>query len=190
MISHVAGAFRFVPIKASSWTHLGRHSLSRQRVFPIQATWIDSRGVSTPALESNDISHSGRDQFKQIPVNSSILNYIQAVGVGKSGRRKRRKKRPASDSNLLSVSEERELLERNRRPLVPTPPPPPFPIPTSLQKAGDSTSVQRLPVKLLGSVGSVDEEFPKVTPNLSEVVRVMSLLRSYCGYEIEFVQRC
>lgn len=127
--------------------------------------------VSVPA---SDEAPSGRSLFKETPVNPSILKYIQSVGVGKAKRTKRRKKLRRTTNTehsrlVLSPNEEHEQLHRIRR-LPSTIAPPPFPSSNHrYEKTASGKTIRRLPVKLLKSVGSVDQEFPKPSPQRPEV---------------------
>jgi hypothetical protein len=90
---------------------------------------------------------SATKEFKSIPVEPTILKYIDMIGVGrinianlKSKRNLQRRKRTAGSNNLMSEAEENEFfkdqalrnrLQRDRRPVskVSTSswlPPPPF----------------------------------------------------------------
>jgi hypothetical protein len=133
---------------------------------------------------SSDEAQSGRSLFKETEVNPSILKYVQSVGVGKANRKKRRKfKKNTEQSRFLSRSEEMDQLSRIRR-LPSTVTPPPFPNNTRRnEKTSSGKTIRRRPVKLLGSVGSVDEEFPKPTALLPEVVRISigQQIQSKCG---------
>jgi hypothetical protein len=83
------------------------------------------------------------------------LKYIESVGVGipKNFVKRRKKSQPRRD--VLNLQEERDQYRHVRRQIT-TRPPPPF---------GNS-----LPVKLVASVGSSEEDFPYATVGCPEVV--------------------
>lgn len=137
---------------------------------------------------------SARREFKSLPVNHSILRYIQNVGVGipsKSSRRHKKKRKTTTlpggvgsrgkgnnDMFVMSSEEERERLVRTRRTTTEIPPPP-FAIPTGVstsQRQGKEDrpqaqqSTRHIPVKLIGRVGTSDEEFPRETKGMPEIV--------------------
>jgi len=115
-------------------------------------------------LSSRDTSNarSARSHFKSLPVDSSILKYIENVGVGKISRKRRRRQRQPK-SEFLTENQEREQFGHIRRQPSKNPPAP----------FGQTTEggTQRLPVKVLGSAGSVEDAIPKATHGLPEVVR-------------------
>ena len=142
---------------------------------------VGDRDGAASSLRS---SQSARSQFKEVPVNPSILKYIQDIGVGKPKRAQRRRIRRSRNttakadyshstpSKFLSSAEEEDLLPSRNRRRPNIVPPPPFPAPHINNKNGSNQTLQRLPVKLLGSVGSITEPFPRASPNLPEVVRL------------------
>jgi len=139
-------------------------------------SWRFSSSTSPP---SND-TPSGRSAFNQTPVHPSILQYIQAVGVGKAERTKRRKyKKNKGEARFFSRSEEQERFGSKRR-STSTVPPTPFPAPAlgANERSESRKLIRRFPVKLLGTVGSVNEAFPKASPNLPEVVSPTNGLHS------------
>ncbi len=160
-------------------------------------------------------SMSKKTEFKNIPINKSILSYIQTIGVGirprrrkklssigkggksKSGnentyrnrfssnnsytlpnydekaffdrtairgkiRKKSRTTRTTSTTNL-DEDEKHPKKESNQMWL----PPPPFS--TSGTNNKIINDVKRLPVKIIGSVGSLNDEMPRSTKGLPEV---------------------
>ncbi|VEU42783.1 unnamed protein product [Pseudo-nitzschia multistriata] len=56
---------------------------------------------------------SARSRFKQIPVHSSILQYIRRVGVGREGKESRRKKRPFQKHKNKNISI--NIIDNDRR---------------------------------------------------------------------------
>ena len=129
---------------------------------------------SSTDSSSTDIA-SGRLQFKNVPVNPSILNYIQYVGVGipkKSNKRPRRRQ----PGEVLSEEDEEEHF-RKQIPYQKSStarPPPPFVAPsTSNDKTEKGQIIQRHPVKLIGTSGSEADEYPFPRPfkGVPEVVR-------------------
>lgn len=128
------------------------------------------RLTSTTAIPSDEIS-SGRSAFKETPVDQSIFKYIQSVGVGKAKRTKRRKHRRKTkdEARFFTKSEEQEQFISRRR-LPSTTPPPPFPCPKGIESTESGNSVRRFPVKLIASVGGIDQKFPRTCTKLPEVV--------------------
>ena len=137
--------------------------LARNRVCNIN--FRDSSSL-TPA--------SGRSKFRSIPVHPSILRYIQEVGVGipkKTDARHRRKRPWGGSDNIIAERDEAEhfrvkKLTKQRSSL----PPPPFYTATTANNAEAGSKIERIPIKILGSVGSKDEEFPRITKGLPEIV--------------------
>ncbi len=102
---------------------------------------------NTTTSTTSTTTMSATKEFKSIPVEPTILKYIDMIGVGrinianlKSKRNLQRRKRTAGSNNLMSEAEENEFfkdqalrnrLQRDRRPVskVSTSswlPPPPF----------------------------------------------------------------
>jgi len=164
------------------------------RVF---STNVDEESWEQPLELDNQISNSSnRSLFKALPVNPSILEHIRSIGVGIRPRTKRKKlsKQKFRDGGLLSEADEREFFsgkggERRSRSKAKkggkdndnevkvsiAMPPPPF----SCQVVSDVDDVtekghriKRLPVKVLGSVGSVEDEMPRSSKGLPEVAIV------------------
>mmetsp|Transcript_3305 Transcript_3305/g.6183 ORF Transcript_3305/g.6183 Transcript_3305/m.6183 type:complete len:471 (+) Transcript_3305:103-1515(+) len=139
---------------------------------------------------------SNRALFKAIPVNSSILEYIKSVGVGIRSQKK--KKRPSrqknAESGILDEANENEyfigktgnrrIRNPSKRPILGesegivrsgVTPPPPFSsqLPSNVKDVNENGhQIKRLPVKVLGSVGSSEEEMPKSSKGLAEVAIV------------------
>jgi hypothetical protein len=133
------------------------------------------RFLSSSTSSSTDIA-SGRSQFKNVPVNPSILSYIQYVGVGIPKKSKKRPRRRESGEVLSEKDEEDHFRQQSphQKPLTARRPPPPFVAPSSSNDTTEAGQIiQRFPVKLIGSSGSVDDEFPFPRPfkGLPEVVR-------------------
>lgn len=154
--------------------NLGRTTISKSLfILPERSLPFSHRLVSlsaTTATTDDDDASSVRAKFKEVPINSSVLEYIQRLRIGrpkKSQKRRRKKSQPRSD--VLSLQEEKERFRSSKR-FPSTSPPPPFPS-TLDDKTDSRKTIKRYPVKLLGSIGSSDEEFPKETPGLPEVVR-------------------
>lgn len=146
--------------------HLGKPSKRANskgaliRCFSLKQTFVQ---------DINQQSQSARSQFKQIPVNPSVLKYIEKIGVGKPSRTRRRR-RPNSDSKrFLSFIEENEELDGNRRPQSKIPPPP-FASSGSDYRTESGQAIKQFPVKLLSSIASLATPFPKSSPNLPEIV--------------------
>ena len=130
---------------------------------------------STSTTNSVDDTPSGRALFKKTPVHPSILRYIQNVGVGKGKRIERKKSRRTSGQfRFMDPNEERKELGRTRR--AKTSSTPPIPFPSHSSSPGETTAsgkvIQRSPVKLLRTVGTMKQKFPKAFAHLPEVVRM------------------
>ena len=137
-----------------------------------------------------------RAEFRSIPVNRSILNSIEAIGVGlrpmqaKSRYMKsiRVTKRKLRNGELLDEKEENNILKNRNMDYknsissaqIPNSPHhswmPLFPfgniLPTHLSnKIGETKNiaVKKLPIKVLGSAGRHDE-LPRSTKGLPEIV--------------------
>ena len=132
------------------------------------------RLISSSTSTSSSDAKSVQSKFKETPVNPSILQYIERIGIGVPPKKRRKASRPGS--HVLSQQEEQEQFQRIRR-LPSTSPPPPF-SGMSDEKSDSGKRIERFPVKLLGSVGSSDDEFPRATPGLPEVVRLERTPRS------------
>ena len=123
---------------------------------------------SSSPNSTNSSTASVRSKFSEIPVNPSILKHIEKLGVGRPRKTSRRRKTSRQKSNFLS--EEEEINEyRHVRRASSSSPPPPFAA-NSDNRTDSNASIRRFPVKLLGSVGSSGEEFPRSTQGLPEVV--------------------
>ena len=141
---------------------------------------------------------SNRAIFRSIPVQQDLLNHIQAIGLGQKSRKHKKKtdssklfkqsRRWGEDISVLSEQEERSYFQaRPSRPrqadriaarstkrdlLMPSAwmPPPPF---TSTWNREERTSsghvLKRRPVKIVGSVGTLNVEFPWPSKGLPEV---------------------
>jgi hypothetical protein len=146
-------------------------------------TSLFSSSSSVELLVNPDNSKS---KFKDTPVNPSTFKYIESIGVGIPKRKHTKRRgvrlrgRRATKTNFLTHQEEQdELLPIRRFPSKI--PPPPFAAPyatTTKKNKNDSTPIiQRLPVKLIGSVaskeegGGGEEAFPRGSKGLAEVVR-------------------
>jgi hypothetical protein len=130
------------------------------------------RFLSSSTSSSTDIA-SGRSQFKNVPVNPSILSYIQYVGVGipKKSKRKPQRRKPGE---VLSEKDEEDHFRQqipHQKPKT-VRPPPPFAAPSSSNDTNEKGQViQRHPVKVIGSSGSAEEELPRPFKGHPEVVR-------------------
>lgn len=140
---------------------------------------------------------SNADVFRSIPVDGSILAHIRSIGVGLRSKKmkKKRKNTDRATKGILSEEDEAKFFERdggrrnrkggNRRSntlmddenmrLPSYLPPPPFASFAGNKEkdvTGDGRVIKRLPVKVLGSVGSFDEEMPRASKGLPEVAIV------------------
>lgn len=153
--------------------------------------------ASTPTTTASP-NPSNRAIFRSIPVQQDLLNHIQAIGLGQKSRKHKKKtdssklfkqsRRWGEDISVLSEQEERSYFQaRPSRPrqadriaarstkrdvLLPSAwmPPPPF---TSTWNREERTSsghvLKRRPVKIVGSVGALNVEFPWPSKGLPEV---------------------
>eukprot|EP00526_Cylindrotheca_closterium_P000468 CAMPEP_0113632012 /NCGR_PEP_ID=MMETSP0017_2-20120614/16637_1 /TAXON_ID=2856 /ORGANISM="Cylindrotheca closterium" /LENGTH=548 /DNA_ID=CAMNT_0000542547 /DNA_START=84 /DNA_END=1727 /DNA_ORIENTATION=- /assembly_acc=CAM_ASM_000147 len=123
---------------------------SSNRIFSMTAPYRQASSVlsfSSSSTESSDFitssSSSNRSKFKEIPVNPSILSYIESIGIGIPKRNpvKRRLNRlrkknnydrnnDRGKGNFLTREEEAESLPSIRR-MPSRIPPPPFAMPQS-----------------------------------------------------------
>jgi hypothetical protein len=125
--------------------------ITSHRQQPLDSRY-PGRRASSPSASSMVYSRRDEDEhFRRQQHDSPALTLLQ--------QQQRRRRRGGGDPN-------------NR-----TSPPPPFGAPpqgaaVSTEEHGEKHStIQRLPVKIIGSVGSHDEEFPRGTKGLPEVVR-------------------
>jgi hypothetical protein len=141
--------------------------------FVVASDVTSVRFLSSATSSSTDIT-SGRLQFKNVPVNPSILSYIQYVGVGipKKSKRRPRRRQPGE---VLSEKDEEDHFRQQipyQKPSIARRPPPPFVAPSSSKDTTETGQIiQRFPVKMIGSSGSAEEEFPRPFKGLPEVVR-------------------
>jgi hypothetical protein len=110
----------------------------------------------------------------QIPVNPSILNYIQYLDIGIPKKKPRLRKKQQQQqrqnrSSVLSKADEAEHF-RSQKPKARSSPPPPPPFPSKSMVDNTKDEIIRYPVKILGKAGSSEEELPKPTKGLPEVV--------------------
>jgi hypothetical protein len=160
------------------------------------STDFDEDSWEQPLELDNQLSNSNRSRFKALPVNPSILEHIRSIGVGIRPRKKRKKasKQKFRDGGVLSQADEREFFsgkggERRSRSkskrvgddkengvkVSIAMPPPPFSC-QIIDDVDDVTEkghrIKRLPVKVLGCVGSVEDEMPRSSKGLPEVAIV------------------
>jgi hypothetical protein len=142
------------------------------------------RFVSSSTPSPTDIA-SGRLAFKNVPVNPSILSYIQFVGVGIPKKSKKRTRRRET-GEVLSEKDEEDHFRKQipyQKPAAAARPPPPFVAPSASKDTTETGQIiQRHPVKLIGSSGSAEEEFPRPFKGHPEVVRwILSAHTQLCG---------
>ena len=142
------------------------------------------RGVLVAAKRSfstNDEtqgSSSSTKEFRSLPVDSSLLEYIQSIGVGIPKRKTRAQATNERRSEVMNANQEKAFFDRNRRQrqttvgvsgkqgsskivIVQELPPAPFGVPTD---------VRRKPVKVVARVGSLqDDNFPSNNQNIPEI---------------------
>lgn len=139
-------------------------------------------------------STSNRSLFRSIPVHPSILEHIRNIGVGLKPKKTKPKKKPQRKSkfhDLLDENDEhaffsdRGLNRKNRSRSKKdtgnnsTPrgsnifPPPPF----SAQRihgyddvTDDGWNITRLPIRILGSVETVEDRIPKFNTNVVALI--------------------
>ena len=154
-------------------------------------SWENTPGIG----DEGNSKTSSRSLFKAIPINQSILTHIRSLGVGIRPKKKRNKRKQTSNNRngLLSEANEREFFNnrnkggntRSRQPKVVGSedeirmPPPPFSShQTTISRGEDDDfdesgyKIKRLPIKLLGSVGSLKDEMPRSSKGLPEVAIV------------------
>jgi hypothetical protein len=64
---------------------------------------------------NNDEVTSATKEFKALPVENSILRYIQSIGVGIPKRKSRGRRTTERKSEVLTPSQERAFFDRSRR---------------------------------------------------------------------------
>jgi len=156
------------------------------------STKIDEESWEQPPLEEPE-TQSNRSLFRAMPVNPSILEHIRSIGVGIRAKKKRKKpSKQQKSGGILTQADETEFFsgkgfERRSRSSKPRDdgevgikasacmPPPPF----SAQVVEDVEDVtekghriKRLPVKVLGRVGSMEDVMPRSSKGLPEVAIV------------------
>jgi len=190
----------------------------RRRSAPVQSQsfegWYDSHGdkneTNTRVKDNVAIKNSAEPRFRDIPINKSILEYVQTIGVGIRPKKKRTLKKKGKKlrgkgllddgiillneedernflmqkSNSLQREERKEKVDREkrasereaekaRRPSSWWLPPPPFASNNNIAGLDDVSvqghKVHRLPVKVLGSATSKDDEMPRSSKGLPEV---------------------
>ena len=202
-------AFRVVLARSSnSIHHHNNFFVTRQHARQATSSLSTSGGIPQSAPTTTTATKSARSKFKEIPVNPSILKYVQNVGVGipKRNTRKRRlgkrRKIKGKDSVVLGRVEELEQFGRIRRGGRQTDrtraPPPPFSIPSRFSSIESNTNIIRHPVKLLASIGTLEKKLPRESKFRPEVVLAgrsnvgkSTLLNSllYSNYEDIFNQK-
>ena len=213
-------------------------STTRQFATKANATNNNNKNNNSSTNQPNS-PISRRTEFKNIPINQSILSYIQTIGVGIRPRRSTRKKFSNANtsstknrlgnggyrnrfsknaSHTLSINDEKAFFDRtstrgkirirkksNNNPSTTSTttstststststtsknnendvddddgnnktsnqmwlPPPPFSTSGTNHNFIDHNIIKRLPVKIIGSVGSIQEEMPRSTKGLPEV---------------------
>lgn len=100
-----------------------RNRLLSPRPLDFSRTVVTSSTTSNATTDTTTISAA--KEFKKIPVDPTILNYIDMIGVGrinvanlKASRTLRRKRRKGSEDGLLSEAQEKDFFKdqelRNR----------------------------------------------------------------------------
>lgn len=177
--------------------------------------WYDSHGDNNTDGKSmsakKTAAASSKTRFEDIPINKSVLQYIQTIGVGIQPKKKRTLKRKGKHSKgrsgamddgiiLLNENAERDFLmqkdnaakrserearheksekaaqkeaEKARRLSSWWLPPPPFASNDNIAGIDDVTeqghTVRRLPVKVLGTAASKNDNMPRSSKGLPEV---------------------
>ena len=176
-----------------SKTH--RHFSTGARENSDQDSW------EQPINQDRKSNPSNRSLFKAIPINQSILSHIRSIGVGIRPKKKRKKKKKdknfRGDNRLLDEADERDFfrgqighgssrMKRSRQKDGDASndknklenlfmPPPPFStrIPADVDDITEAGHrIKRLPVKVLGVVGSLEDKMPRSSKGLSEVAIV------------------
>ena len=153
---------------------------------------LSSTGSSLSSSSGDPpVQPSNNALFRSIPIQRSILNHIETLGLGlKTKRKPKNAKRSEKDRDNLSVmnaDEERRyfqtrptrinqvdryLARANREPLSAAlwMPPPPFASTWNREeRLKTGYLVKRQPVKIIGSVGSEKTAFPWTSKGLPEV---------------------
>lgn len=157
------------------------------------STKIDEESWEQPLKEVE--TQSNRSLFRAMPVNPSILEHIRSIGVGIRAKKKRKKpskQHKTRDGGILTEADETEFFsgkggERRTRSKPKDDgegigikasscmPPPPFSAQV-IEDVEDVTEkghrIKRLPVKVLGRVGSMEDEMPRSSKGLPEVAIV------------------
>ena len=141
-----------------------------------------SSSATTKSLSESP--RSGRSSFKSIPVQKSLLNYIEQVGVGRKPKLQNRAKKRRSRAGFREAYDAEDQFfriqnlsqqSRRRRGVEPRPsPPPPFGGYSTDSNAKEDSQypkrrIRRFPVKVIGRVGSDESEFPRPSKGLPEV---------------------
>jgi GTP-binding protein len=175
----------------TSITRQIRYTTKLGASWPQQACHLFSSTTSEP--DTHHQHPSNRSLFRAIPVHPSLLNHIETLGLGKdSVRREMKKKRgrktpPADGIEVLDQDEERryfqsrptrpgmaerKTMRQSKGPLSSSlwMPPPPFASTWNREERIKSGHlVKRRPVKIVGSVGAMNVEFPWPSKGLPEV---------------------
>jgi GTP-binding protein len=115
---------------------------------------------------------SATKKFKSLPVENSILRYIQSIGVGIPKRKSRGRRTTERGSDVLTPSQEQAFFDRSRRQrqfsvakpgvitIAQVLPPVPFRVPDD---------IKRKPVKVVARVGSLEDKFPSNDVGIPEI---------------------
>lgn len=135
--------------------------------------------LSTAANDTRVAVKSNRAVFKETNVSPTILSYIKRIGVGipDKTRRSKRKKGGNPEDELLDQSRygrkrgsSKEEKDRGTTSFSWVPPPPFASSPRRHDSSsGASYRVRRRPVRVIGSVGSLDERFPRNADGIPEI---------------------
>lgn len=168
----------------SSWRHGALLSIRLENCSSVlRSTSVVVLPSQAARRHSTVAEQSSRAAFKTTPVDPKLLSYIERIGVGipKRTLRRRSNKKRRKDTLVLDSKEELDFFRQRSRNAIkergrrrPTTsdvsssapswlPPPPF---ASTSPADDETTtnaghkVKRHPVKVIASVGTLDQSFP------------------------------
>ena len=169
-------------LKANDRSSLGisggsntRKSFKEVPVHPSILQYIESIGVGIPQRRDHrhrQRSRQGRNHTKRGRGRDDVLDAAsekeflksQSFGRGRRSSPKPYQKRSGPDARSGNSTHDQHESSSSWLP------PLPFAAPTKANETTiDGHKVKRLPVKILGSAGSIDDEFPRSTKGLTEV---------------------
>lgn len=133
--------------------------------------WLSATRCLSTEFTGDEVM-SATKEFKSLPVENSILRYIQSIGVGIPKRKSRGRRATERRSDVLTPSQEQAFFDRARRQRqssVAKPgaikisqalPPVPFRV---------ADDMKRKPVKVVARVGSLEDKFPSNDIGIPEI---------------------